>query len=334
MKKVFLICSERSGSNLITQLINRHSRCMGKSPTHLYRLFLSKLNDFGNLMIDENWIRLITEIVKGFNLKIGQDWSIDITRDEILKNVEFRNPVGVLDYIYEKEAMYHNKDIVFIKEVKTYKLVPALIKYYPDALFLFQYRDPRDMCLSWHKSPVHRGDLARSAAVWNEDQLNSLIVLKTLSAFGLVHAHSYESLIHDPDLVLESFFSFIDVKYENDSLINLSSNQSNLISSSSESWKNLNKDILSKNSKKYREKLTSNQIKYIEYVCSVPMSHLNFDFEYNPISKEEFNLIKLDILKSERFTKPEYETTVSQFEKERRSQWMSFYKTQLPDKLL
>lgn len=58
MKFDFLICSERSGSNLITKLLDNHSKYCGPTPPHLLRVFYPVLDKYGDLNVDD-FLKLI-----------------------------------------------------------------------------------------------------------------------------------------------------------------------------------------------------------------------------------------------------------------------------------
>ena len=61
MRIDFLICSERSGSNLITRLINAHSQICAPSTTHLFRVLGENIAGYGLLRDDTCWRELVDD---------------------------------------------------------------------------------------------------------------------------------------------------------------------------------------------------------------------------------------------------------------------------------
>ncbi len=57
----FLFCSERSGSNLITKIMNAHPDICGPSPTHALRVFCHQYFRYGDLRNDAHWRVLIDD---------------------------------------------------------------------------------------------------------------------------------------------------------------------------------------------------------------------------------------------------------------------------------
>ena len=59
----FLLCSERSGSNLITQILDSHSEVSGPFPSHLLLRVGRHVARYGDLRDDASWRALVTDVV-------------------------------------------------------------------------------------------------------------------------------------------------------------------------------------------------------------------------------------------------------------------------------
>lgn len=316
MRVDFLICSERSGSNLITKLIDNHSLYCGPTPPHLLRVFSNKLATYNNLNDDENWDSFVSDIFEFFNLKIGV-WESSITKNELL-NVTPRNLAEVVKIIYQKETLYHNKKHAFIKEVRTYSFFDYLINNYENAKFVWLVRDPRDMALSWSKSPVHRGDIVRGTKIWQKDQQETLKLYQQYKSKILLI--KYEDLVANQTEVLKTICNFLELPYEttmSDFHKNKNSKENAI---QTDNWKNLNKEIITDNFKKYKNKLSQDQIQLIEYLCKDEMLTLGYNYEYPLLDDKKFNLIYENLILEERTEKPEYQF-IEETEKIKRKRW-------------
>ena len=67
----FLISSERSGSNLVSKLLDGHSNYCSPTPPHLGRVFVPILGSYGDLTSNANWSMLVKDVKVFFDLKIG-----------------------------------------------------------------------------------------------------------------------------------------------------------------------------------------------------------------------------------------------------------------------
>ncbi len=318
MKFDFLISSERSGSNLITKLIDSHSLYCGPNPPHLLRVFEPLMNKYGNLEVDANWEKFINDVLGFFNCKIGV-WEADFTIQELLA-IKNRSLENVVKYIYQKEAEIHNKTHVFIKEVRAYNLVPFINNAFLKPKFIWLVRDPRDMVLSWSKSPVHRGDIVRATKIWKKDQKESIKIYKQLDKSKTILLVKYEDLISKQEQIMQLVCDFLNIEFESQ-MVNFHKNKMSIANSSkTDNWKNLNKAIITNNSKKYKTDLSQSQIQFIEYVCKEEMEFLGYNKDFALLSNLDFETIHQDLLPKERHEKPEY-NLISEEEKQKRTKW-------------
>ena len=315
MRFDFLISSERSGSNLITKLIDNHSLYCGPSPIHLIRVFNPIIYKYGDLRDDEKWGKFIEDVYDFFYCKIGV-WKTDFNKDDLLK-VNPRNLSGIVHFIYSKEVNKNEKKDAFIKEVGTYNFFPFIQNSF-NSKFIWLVRDPRDMALSWSKSPVHRGDIVRGANTWKQDQYLTLELYKKHSDQILLI--KYEELIANQVESLQQICSFLKIEFE-ESMIQFHKNEiSEQNALQTDSWKNLNKKIINNNSKKYLSALSKEQIQFIEFTCQKEMMFLGYDFEYPLIKNTAYETLKKELNALERNEKAEYKL-ISEREKAKRNKW-------------
>ena len=62
MSILFLICSERSGSNFITKLLNGHPNICGPATKHIINPVARNLFRYGDLSVESNWHELLQDI--------------------------------------------------------------------------------------------------------------------------------------------------------------------------------------------------------------------------------------------------------------------------------
>ena len=77
-----LMCSERSGSNLITRMMGAHPDVCSPAPSHLIRILAENRCRYGDLQVDSHWDRLLNDALKriangtyGICAKCGDDIS-------------------------------------------------------------------------------------------------------------------------------------------------------------------------------------------------------------------------------------------------------------------
>lgn len=261
-KPIFLICSERAGSNLIRTIMNTHSHIYAPMPLHLIRIIWKNIFQYGDLNSDKNWETLIKHTTLIIQNQVGK-LDIEITVEELLNNISQRTFQNIFEYIYAKGLKKHGKKRLFLKENQCYKFLYFLIHYFPDAKFVFQVRDPRDVVLSMKKSPLH-GGIIDAINVWRNDQSASLEAFYTLTS-QKIFVQRYEDLLENSEDVLKHLCSFLEIPFEDQMLEFYQTPQSKQSASLSIAWGNLQKPLLKDNYGKFKDGLITVEILLIEH---------------------------------------------------------------------
>ncbi len=262
----FLLCSERSGSNLIRVMLDSHSEVYAPGPTHIGRSLIPTLSKYGDLNADKNFRKLAEDVVTIFNLKYSH-FSYPLTAEEIVANVRHRDFSAIYQYIFKKGMLLHGKRQLFIKENHNHRFAAYWLRYFPNAKFVFQVRDPRDFYLSAKK---YRPLLTlyhtpgRTLRAWQTDQERSLQILLDLGP-KRVFFQRYEDLISDPETVLKRLCEFLNLSFEKGMLDFHKNESTNKDASARKGWGNLSKTILTDNKEKYREGLSRSEIVWLEH---------------------------------------------------------------------
>ncbi len=279
MEFCFLLSSERSGSNLITRLMDGHSRVCGPSPTHLFRTLLEHRARYGDLAEPGNWQALLEDTVALSSTKLGE-WSTSISQQELADNVD-RGALGrLLAYVYEKEAMVAGKDLLFVKENHFYRHFAAIDRLFPGCKFVFLVRDPRDMALSWKRASNLRGCVIRAAETWKADQSANLALYQALADERRIVGVRYEDLVSGTQGSLEKICALLDIDFE-EAMVQLDARPANWTNASStEEWANLRKPVIQDNFRKYPGALSAAEIQFIEGTCATEMQALGYALDH------------------------------------------------------
>jgi hypothetical protein len=278
----FLLCSERSGSNLITRIFDSHSKVCGPPPTHFVRqIFFNRIR-YGDLNQDANWSAMTEDVACLINSAMVP-WKTSWSGEQLRESCEKRKLTELIKATFLAEAAAAGKDRVFIKENEMHHLAPLIFSGFPDANVLFFVRDPRDMVLSHMATPSRKGDIASGAQIWQNDQRLSLRLYHALTETGTANVVvlRYEDLLQDAENQLKRVCSSLGLDYEPQMLAFGENATNQALAGATTAWKNLSKPLLSGNHKKYRQALHENQIRYIESVCWDEMEALGYqpDFE-------------------------------------------------------
>jgi len=273
---VFLLCGERSGSNLIRVIMNSHSEFLAPEPLHLMRLMWAELGAYGDLSNNENWNALVRHTSLILRHQVGEIGP-RFDEDEIKRNVTRRSFADIFDFIYVTALEAKKKRRLFLKELYVHEYLPLILAHYPDAKFVYQTRDPRDVALSMTRLPF-QGGLLWARHVLREEQQSLLNVYHALSP-ERVFVQRYEDLLRRPREVLVGLCAFLEVEFEEQILEYYKVEENRLSAQKSAAWRNLSRPILEENQQKFRTELSELEIGLIERSAKPYMDAL----EYEPV---------------------------------------------------
>ncbi len=282
MSLFFLMCSERSGSNFITKIMNGHNNICGPSTKHLINPVARNLFRYGDLSIDSNWQELLTDIHRLFSVDFTV-WKKSFSLEELSHLAPVGDVCSLVRNIFMAEAKENGKQHVFVKENHIYEFIPFLLLNYPEAKYVYQVRDPRDMALSWKKNPDHPGGVVMGAKQWHQDQKQNLKNFYVLKAKEKAHLLKYEDLIANTVRETTKIFKFLGLPND-ESVIDFHKDELTQINAAKHSaWVNLSKAVVTNNSMKFLKELKHEEIMAIEKICYYEMKHLG----YEPINTDE-----------------------------------------------
>jgi hypothetical protein len=271
----FLMCSERSGSNLITKMLDSHPDICGPFPTHMIRLLSTNLYRYGNLSNEKNWEVFLSDAEFLLNNRICS-WESDFNLSLAQKGE--RSLEALIRLVYEQEASVQGKQRLFIKENHVCTFIPYILSHFEDAKFIFLVRDPRDMALTWKEAGSALGGVKSAASVWKQDQSDGITAYGFMKDKKRVFLVKFEELLSDTEKVLQEICNFIAVKYDR-RMLNFHAKP--IVKGNADrltSWKDLQKPLIKNNSGLYKEKLSEPEIMYVESICKDEMAF----FEYKP----------------------------------------------------
>ncbi|MEQ9165360.1 MAG: sulfotransferase, partial [Fulvivirga sp.] len=253
-KAIQFIGTQRSGSNLLRLILNQHDLISAPHPPHLLQTFVP--------------------LMPYYHAAFGNDLSVLV--DNMCQWVEF-NPVpwtGVIldrrkildpstsiydiyEQIYIEKAKIDNAKIWCCKSTFNVHYVDQLeIKIKP--FYIHLYRDGRDVAASFKKIMVGPKHVYHVAQQWKNEQMISLRFLQDIPEDRKIHI-SYESLLDQPDEIVGSICSKLEIDYTSDMLNYYTSEESKHTASSGKMWEAVIKPIVKNNKGKFYDELTEEE---------------------------------------------------------------------------
>ncbi|MBE0564399.1 MAG: sulfotransferase, partial [Krumholzibacteria bacterium] len=274
----FLMCSERSGSNLIARMFDAHPDCCGPSPTHLVRVLAENRGRYGDLDDDRAWGELCRDAADLLATKVGA-WQREWSAAQLSAASPRRSLAALVRAVFAAEAKAAGKGHLFIKENHLYRYLPFVLRAFPGLRIVAMVRDPRDMALSWKRSPILRGDVVRAARIWQEDQEQLIRVLGFLEPGRDIHLLRYEDLVADPAGALAAACAAVGLPMDPAMLAFHGTASAAAAAVRTDDWKNLGRPVMAANFGKWRDGLDAAEAAYVERLCGPAMAVFGYACE-------------------------------------------------------
>ncbi len=278
-----LLCSERSGSNLLRCLLDAHTRVFAPN-TMALGLLCADQDDFYRERDTEAWGQLLSEVCHRVN-ESAHYTGVSVEERELAESVPIGDTGTLYLYAYHKGMNASGAQRLVIKEHQAWRIVEFFTRRFPHSKILVQVRDPRDHAVSCKKLgrfyAAYHGSVPRAARAWTQDQREAL---RLREAYGAqrVRIHRYEDLVRQPHETLRGICEFLDLEWE-ESMLGFHVAQKGLRKGSKgylhNMWANLDRPLTSRSVGQWKRSLGPCELRAIER--EVGLLPREFGYEVN-----------------------------------------------------
>ncbi|KFN48873.1 sulfotransferase family protein [Arenimonas composti] len=268
---VYLIASERSGTNLLRKRITERQQVyVGPAPAQFLKHLYYREPYYGDLADDRNFAALVEDALQLCYVHFAP-WKYRYTVAEVVAAFAGRPRDSVLlsDYLMQRYAGDAGRSGYLCKDNWLYEFALDIAARLPDARFIYLYRDPRDFVLSQTRRPGASRDVIEHARLWEYEQVRSIRVAAALGA--RCTRVSYEELIADEEATLARLCGFLGVE-----LSAAAAKVDDNVVRPVHEWKNLDAATMKDNAGKFLREMGKADIARIEVTCALPMQYLGY----------------------------------------------------------
>jgi hypothetical protein len=292
MKPVFIMSSERSGSNLVREILNSHPNISAPPAAHLPR-FLSLYRPFyDDLSVDTNMQVMIANAIDILNVH-PERLEFELGVDEILNSLTERSLWGVIAAIYSLNAQKQGKSVWASKDNDLFNYVFPIKHTLPDARFIYLVRDGRDYVCSMRRLGVPNSHIYVIAKQWQREQQACIQVYYAFKESGSVHLMRYEDLLTQPELALQQLCKFLDEPFDERMLDFHAGGTAKKLATESAYWENLSKPLMKTNFAKFKKELKPREIGLVESVMGRELLLLGYPLVSEAPIRELSRLLRL-----------------------------------------
>jgi hypothetical protein len=288
---IFLICSERSGSNLISSIVGEHPNVYAHPPYHLGRDLIMRLHEVvAGGVAAPAWRVLKDNAVTRVAKYRGADEAARLA--EWLNAQTEISPHAIARYVYQQMPGDAQGKHAFVKENNAHQMLLFLVDCFPDAKFIFQVRDPRDYLLSavarrkrWMGNKF--GSVRNALTVWRDDQLGGLAALGLLGR-ERVFLQRYEDLIARFEETMTALCAFLGLDFDQRMHRFHEAEHAQNLAVKGGPRENLARPLMTDNFRKYRKSLSRGRIKMVEAHVGDLMDRFGYPREFTGLARPTF----------------------------------------------
>lgn len=292
MKPIFIMSSERSGSNLVREMLNAHPNISAPPAAQLPRTLTAYRPYYGDLFVDANMKRMIADAI-AINGSHPEKLEVNASVDEIFDALIERSLWGVIATLYFLNAREHGKTAWASKDNYLFDFAFAIKNTLPEARFIYLFRDGRDYACSMRKVGTSSLHIYNIAKQWQREQQACLQVFYDFKNSGHVHLLRYEDLLVDAEGTLRILCKFLDEPFSESMLNFHDGGTAKKLASQSAFWKNLSKPVMKTNFAKFKLELKPSEIALFESVAGRELTLLGYPLMSNITLREPSQMLRL-----------------------------------------
>ncbi|MFD1629177.1 sulfotransferase family protein [Pseudopedobacter beijingensis] len=269
-----IIGTQRSGSNLLRVILDQSPDIASPHPPHILTTFVPLLPLYGSLNA-QSYRNLISNVVDFVNANPVPWEGVLLDKDTLFTQSETFSLFELNKLIYLQAAIIKNAKYWCCKSMGNVYYAEDLEKVEPNLKYIYLYRDGRDVAASFKKAIVGEKHIYFLAKQWHEDQEACLTLMENIEKDNLF-ALNYETLITDPEDTVKQLCDFLEISYTNEMLQFYTSNTSKITAAAGAMWSNLEKPIMSNNTKKFINEFNDTDLQIFELVAGETLERLGY----------------------------------------------------------
>ena len=271
---LFILGTERSGSNLLRLILDAHPNITIPHPPHIVRYFAPLQAGYGDLSRDQNFAALVSDIVRLVRAHI-YPWEITIDEARLRAEARPRDAFGVYVALHEQHREQSGKARWGCKSTFMVDHVDAILGRFAAPRLILLVRDPRDVAVSSMKSVFSTFHPWKTAALWAAQTAAGLAAVDRLPA-ETIHLLRYEDLVAAPEDRLRALFAFLGEPFAPEVLRFFERAEAKKSAGLSASWANTGKPIRADSVGRFAGALRPDELLGVEALAAPLMERLGY----------------------------------------------------------
>lgn len=259
-------------------MLDQFPEVFGPHPPHILITFYPLLKYYGNLEDTGNFKKLIEDICRLIEVNPVPWDGAPLNREKIFSRCRRRTLLEIFIQINEFECSESGKKIWSCKSMESLYLLDKYRAEGFEPLYLYLFRDGRDVALSFKKAIVGEKHIYNLAVKWRADQEACLKELGNLDPLRYVKI-KYEEYINDSASFIREICTRTGITYHNvDDFYK--SDESKRTAAGGKMWENVTKPVMKDNYGKFLKELSEEEILIFEQVAGDTLVKLGYQLHF------------------------------------------------------
>ncbi|HEY6010625.1 MAG TPA: sulfotransferase, partial [Nitrospirota bacterium] len=275
MMPIFMIGTQRSGSNLLRLMLNQLPEIAAPHPPHILQRMMPLLPDYGDMSVDAHFDRLVDDICRLVELNPVPWEGVVLDRADVAARCRERSVVAVHGAVYDIFAEAKGAKTWCCKSLANINYAPQIERYFREPKYIYLYRDGRDVAVSFRKAVVGEKHFYNIAREWAATQECALRLQNEIEPSRFL-AVSYEEMTADPRRTAEDICDYLGIPYRDAMLEYHRTDEAKRAASSSDLWGNVTNPVMKNNSRKFLREANERDLRIFESVGGPALDALGY----------------------------------------------------------
>lgn len=286
---IFLLSTERSGSNLVRSILGAHPNISAPHP-------LETAYPWGKVtppheLSDRRAKRLLRDVLINKHYSFHPlETPVDVDRvfNRYKQGTQGHSLFDLQQALYDEYASSTENTAWVSKYPALWECLNDAFEYYDNPKIIYNVRDARDVVLSFKHSNVGRYHPYFNAQRWQKEQAQGIELIETHGTS--VHQIRYKDLLQDPEPVIREICEFLDMDFDERMLYYYETDEAQAASESADAFENLTSPIMSDNYDKFRDRLPEDEVRLTEKIAGDELKYFDYDLVYSDAELERFEI--------------------------------------------
>ena len=275
MMPIFMIGTQRSGSNLLRLMLNQLPEIAAPHPPHILQRMMPLLANYGDLSDDGNFSLLVDDVCRLVELNPVPWEGVVLDRRDITRRCRERSVPAIHGAVYDVCAGTKGALTWCCKSLANINYAAKLEAYFRSPKYIYLYRDGRDVAVSFGKAVVGEKHFYHIAREWAATQELALALREKIGVERFLSV-SYEELTAYPERTARLICAFLGVPFRESMLDFYRTEEAKRAATSSELWRNVTSPVMKNNTSKFLREADRQDIGIFESVAGRVLDALGY----------------------------------------------------------